>query len=84
MNNAREQKIEDRKTQSSKARVLRFASLPALRRRLRSFCGHSYVTQPYGGGSRYHCPSCDVRQSSHGRTMVLWTNGRTLRRFCNN
>lgn len=47
-------------------------------------CGYSYVTQPYGGGTRYHCPICNVRKNEYGIPMVSWTNGHSHRRFCNN
>jgi len=49
-----------------------------------AICGYSYLTQPYGGGTRYHCPQCDVRRNEYGIPMVGWTNGHTHQRFCNN
>jgi len=47
-------------------------------------CGSSYITQPYGGGTRYACPNCDVRRNDYGIPFVSWTNGHITRRFCNN
>lgn len=49
-----------------------------------TMCGYSYRSEPYGGGVRYHCPSCDVRKNAYGITLVSWTNSHTNRRFCNN
>jgi hypothetical protein len=77
--------IQDRMTKSNKARVAAFASkAPKAFKAPRAFCGHSYVTQPYGGGQRFHCPSCDVRRNAYGYMVVSWTNGRTYQRFCSN
>ncbi len=47
-------------------------------------CGFSYRSQPYGGGSRYHCPNCDIRDNGYGLTFINWTNGHTRRRYCTN
>lgn len=38
-------------------------------------CGHELLVQAYGGGTRYHCPKCDVREPAHGILCAYWTNG---------
>jgi len=51
-----------------------------------NICGRMLVVQPYGGGVRHYCPSCDIRQSPGSRfPVIVWTNGSPgTRRFCNN
>lgn len=37
-------------------------------------CSEPLVVQQYGGGTRYHCPKCDVRVFGSMPT-AYWTNG---------
>jgi hypothetical protein len=37
-------------------------------------CSAPLVVQQYGGGTRYHCPKCDVRLFGSMLT-AYWTNG---------
>ena len=37
-------------------------------------CSAPLVVQAYGGGTRYHCPKCDVRDWN-GLPVAYWTNG---------
>lgn len=37
-------------------------------------CSSDLVVQSYGGGTRYHCPKCDVRMFG-GMLTAYWTNG---------
>jgi hypothetical protein len=39
-----------------------------------SKCHADLVIQSYGGGTRYHCPKCDVRVFGSMPT-AYWTNG---------
>lgn len=38
-------------------------------------CGQKLVVENYGGGLRYHCPVCDVRQGEK-LPMISWTNAK--------
>jgi len=38
-------------------------------------CATPLVIQAYGGGTRYHCPTCDVHQPAYGIIHAYWTNG---------
>lgn len=36
-------------------------------------CGNLVKAERYGGGSRYHCPVCDIR-TENGLKMANWIN----------
>lgn len=37
-------------------------------------CEATVKVENYGGGVRYHCPSCDVRRNEYQMPMASWTN----------
>jgi len=40
----------------------------------RERCGTALVVERYGGGQRWHCPTCDKRWNDRHMTVVTWTN----------
>lgn len=38
-------------------------------------CNQPLIVERYGGGSRYHCPVCDVVSNSNAIKVAYWTNG---------
>lgn len=79
----RQHRIKSRLDRIKKAQLAAFTTGKYSLATPQTFCGTAYEYQPHGGGSRYHCPSCNVRRGS-GRTLISWTNGHIARRFCNN
>ena len=78
-----EQRIRTRLDRIKRAQAGAFTSALALKAPQR-LCGTRYEYQPHGSGTRYHCPSCNVRRNGYGLLNTNWTNGHSPRRFCNN
>ncbi len=37
-------------------------------------CGRLLRVESYGGGTRYHCPHCDVKHNEYHIPMAQWSN----------